>query len=85
MSASLKMLSSSVGTTNSRLLELESSQFDLRMRAAVSLAWRLFSRKVGDGLLVVHKEASMQLQYAYLLQQLLPLLSFHPDEAFWAL
>lgn len=67
---------------NARLEDLESSSFELRMRAAVSLAWRLFARKVGEGLIEVHKEASMQLQYAYLLQQLLPLLSFHPDESF---
>ena len=67
---------------NKRLEDLESEGFDTRMRAAVSLAWRLFARKVGDRLIPVHKEASMQLQYAYVLQQLLPLLSFHPKEEF---
>ena len=66
----------------SYLSDLESEKFSRRMRAAVTLAWRLFSRKVGDGLIEVHKEASMQLQYAYVLQQLLPLLSFHPGESF---
>ncbi|TKV69747.1 hypothetical protein FDP08_14915 [Marinobacter panjinensis] len=50
------------------------------MRAAVSEAWLIFSRKVGGGLIPVNKEASMQLQYAYILQQLAPLIIFHEDE-----
>jgi hypothetical protein len=50
------------------------------MRGAVALAWSLFSRKVGGGLVEINKEASMQLQFAYILQQLLPLITFHPDE-----
>lgn len=46
---------------------------ETRLRAAVSAAWAVFSRKVGGGLIPVNKEASMQLQYAYILQQILPL------------
>ena len=42
----------------------------------------MFSRKVGSGLIPINKEASMQLQYAYVLQQLLPLITFHENEKF---
>ena len=42
----------------------------------------MFSRKVGNGLIPINKEASMQLQYAYVLQQLLPLITFHENEKF---
>ena len=61
---------------------LNSESFEARLRATVSLAWKLFARKVGAGTIHVHKEASMQLQYAYVLQQLLPLVCFNADETF---
>lgn len=61
---------------------IEAESFSERMRAAVSLSWVMFSRKVGNGLIPINKEASMQLQYAYVLQQLLPLITFHNDEKF---
>jgi len=54
--------------------------FDDRLRKAVSAAWLIFGQKVGGGLIPVNKEASMQLQYAYILKQLLPLTSYHSDE-----
>jgi hypothetical protein len=63
-------------------MSIESEVFSERMRAAVSLSWSMFSRKVGSGLLPINKEASMQLQYAYVLQQLLPLITFHQEEDF---
>src|SRR5258708_5474961 len=47
-----------------------------RMRGAVSLAWSLFARKVGGGLIHINKEASMQLHFGYVLQQVLPLIAF---------
>lgn len=53
-----------------------------RMRAAIYLAWDIFSKKVGSGLIHINKEASMQLQYAYILKQLLPLITFHQNEFF---
>ncbi len=61
---------------------IESDNFAERMRAAVSLSWLMFSRKVGSNLVPINKEASMQLQYAYVLQQLLPLITFHENEGF---
>ena len=64
----------------SDLNSIESESLPPRMRGAVSLAWSLFSRKVGNGLVEINKEASMQLQFACILQQLLPLITFQPDE-----
>lgn len=55
--------------------------FEVRLRQAVSLAWKIFSRKVGGGLIPINKEASMQLQYAYVLKQLLPLMLQHKGES----
>lgn len=51
-----------------------------RLRKAVSVAWAVFARKVGGGLIPVNREASMQLQFAYALKQLLPLTLHHPGE-----
>jgi hypothetical protein len=64
----------------SDLHSIESESLPCRMRGAVSLAWSLFSRKVGSGLVEINKEASMQLQFAYILQQLLPLITFQRNE-----
>lgn len=58
-----------------------SESFTERMRNVVSAAWQIFARKVGAGLIPINKEASMQLQYAYILQQLLPLIIYSRTEA----
>ena len=55
--------------------------FERRLRKAISVAWHVFGRKVGGGLIPINKEASMQLQYAYLLKQLLPLTLHHVGES----
>lgn len=55
--------------------------FARRLRLSISVAWATFSRKVGSGLIKINKEASMQLQFAYLLQQLLPLVIQNPEES----
>jgi hypothetical protein len=57
------------------------SALESRLRKTISLAWAVFARKVGGGLISINKEASMQLQYAYVLKQLLPLILQHPGEA----
>ncbi len=62
---------------------IESDNFSERMRAAITLSWSMFSRKVGNGLIPINKEASMQLQFAYILQQLIPLITFHSSENFY--
>jgi len=59
---------------------LTSNNFQLRLRKSISVAWSLFIRKVANKTLPINKEASMQLQYAYILQQLLPLICFKSDE-----
>ena len=59
---------------------ISSPNFAVRLRRAVSVAWEIFGRKVGGGLIPVNKEASMQLQYAYVLKQLLPMIFTHPNE-----
>lgn len=58
-----------------------SSSFNERMRNVVSAAWQIFHRKVGAGLIPINKEASMQLQYAYILRQLLPLIIYSNTES----
>ncbi|MDM8359060.1 hypothetical protein [Pandoraea communis] len=62
---------------------IESDRMDVRLRSAVTIAWRLFARKVGGGVVTVHKEASMQLQYAYLLQQITPMIAFNESESIY--
>ena len=57
-----------------------SEDFSIRLRNAISLTWSIFMRKVGNNLLPINKEASMQLHYAYILQHILPLITFKDDE-----
>lgn len=59
---------------------IESDNFSIRLRKAISWAWSVFMRKAGNDLLPINKEASMQLQYAYILQQILPLIRYKDDE-----
>ncbi len=40
-----------------------------RIRGLIRFTWELLANKVGNGLISINKEASLQLQYAYLLQQ----------------
>jgi hypothetical protein len=64
------------------MLNIEPENLLERMRAAIFFGWVMFSKKVGNGLIPINKEASMQLQYAYVLQQLLPIITFHGTENF---
>jgi len=59
---------------------IESDDFSIRLRKVISLAWSVFMRKAGNDLLPINKEASVQLQYAYILQQILPLIRYKDDE-----
>ncbi|MDO6501189.1 hypothetical protein [Photobacterium sanguinicancri] len=58
------------------------SELGLRMSDAVSFCWNVFSKKVGSGLIPINKEASMQLQFAYILKQYIPLITFNPSDQF---
>lgn len=52
-----------------------------RVKRIIDLCWDSFSAKVGCGLIVINKEASMQLQFAYLLKNSLDLVVYHDDES----
>lgn len=54
--------------------------FFKRLRMSISEAWEIFQNKVGNCLISINKEASMQLQYAYILQSLVPLIIYSNDE-----
>ncbi|EOU1996437.1 hypothetical protein ACV3S7_00795 [Clostridium perfringens] len=51
-----------------------------RTRELITLAWSIFSNKVGNGIITINKEASMQLRYAYILQQLIPFIILKENE-----
>jgi len=59
---------------------ITSETFEDRLRFAITAAWGIFARKVGGKLIPLNKEASMQLQYAYILRQLLPLTIYSKAE-----
>lgn len=68
---------------NEKLIDAElyeSDDINLRAVALVKVAWEVFSRKAGNGLILINKEASMQLQYAYILKQMIPLIIFKDYE-----
>ena len=52
-----------------------------RIENIVTLCWESFSAKVGNGIIAINKEASMQLQFAYLLKNALDLTVYDSDEA----
>ena len=58
----------------------EEENFFKRLRLSVSEAWKIFQFKVGNDIVKISKEASMQLQYAYILQNLFPLIIYNNDE-----
>ncbi len=51
-----------------------------RITNIIDVCWESFSAKVGCGLLVINKEASMQLNFAYLLKNTVDLAIYHEDE-----
>ncbi|WP_202967613.1 hypothetical protein [Comamonas sp. E6] len=70
----------SVGYSAGMHAFITDTSFDSRLRSTISAAWAVFARKVGSTLIPINKEASMQLQYAFVLKQLLPMALQHPDE-----
>jgi hypothetical protein len=54
--------------------------FENRIRKIIDFCWDSFSAKVGGGLIDVNKEASMQLNFAYLLKNTVDLALHHDDE-----
>lgn len=55
--------------------------FKNRVNSIVDICWDSFSAKVGCGLIVINKEASMQLQFAYILKNSLDLAVYNDDES----
>jgi hypothetical protein len=52
-----------------------------RVKNIVDICWDSFSAKVGCGLIAINKEASMQLQFAYILKNSLDLAVYNDDES----
>ena len=52
-----------------------------RIYNAIMYSWKLFCNKVGNQSVFINKEASMQLHFAGIIQQLLPLVSYSTDES----
>lgn len=52
-----------------------------RVKDVVAICWDSFSAKVGSGLLSINKEASMQLQFAYILKNSIDLMVHHANES----
>jgi hypothetical protein len=51
-----------------------------RVNDIIEVCWESFSAKIGCGLIVINKEASMQLNFAYLLKNTIDLVIHHEDE-----
>ncbi len=60
--------------------QIINNDFNSRLRNLISVAWSIFAQKVGNGLVQINKEASMQLQYAYILKQMLDLIIYNSNE-----
>lgn len=78
-----KEIKRNIGDKQNKLINeelFESHNIKIRSLALIKIAWEVFSRKVGNGLIIINKEASMQLQYAHILKHMLPLIIFEDDE-----
>ena len=51
-----------------------------RFEQVITMAWEIFQCKVGNSLINIYKEASMQLQFAYILQNLIPVFIYENNE-----
>lgn len=56
-------------------------EFIVRIKSIIDVCWNSFSAKVGGGLISINKEASMQLQFAYLLKNTIDLSIYNADES----
>lgn len=59
------------------------NSFEERLRNSISVAWDIFMNKVAHDSLQINKEASMQLHYANILHQILPLMCYSQKEYAW--
>ncbi|GBF22764.1 hypothetical protein tpqmel_0168 [Candidatus Gastranaerophilus sp. (ex Termes propinquus)] len=61
-------------------IKIDKSHIYPRTIDIIKYAWGIFSKKVGGGMIQINKEASMQLHFAHVLQQVLSLIIFQDDE-----
>ena len=61
-------------------MQLLAGTFEERLRKSISFAWQVFMEKTATDLLSINKEASLQLHYSYVLQQVIPLICFNENE-----
>jgi hypothetical protein len=61
-------------------IEFDRENVNNRFNQVIKMAWEIFQCKVGNGLIDIYKEASMQLQFAYILQNLIPVFIYKKDE-----
>lgn len=61
-------------------MNLLEGNFEERLRKSITFAWHVFIEKAGTGFLPINKEASMQLQYSFILQQVIPHICFSEEE-----
>jgi len=59
---------------------LDEININKRFEQVIKMAWEIFQCKVGNGLINIYKEASMQLQFAYIIQNLIPVFIYENDE-----
>ena len=57
-------------------------EIDDKIKWAIDFSWNICLNKIEDQEIKVNKEASLQLQYANILKQILDLIKFSPDERF---
>lgn len=62
--------------------ELIENNIDKRVLDIISWSWELLVKKIGNGIIPINKEASLQLQFAYYLKQSLELIRIHEYENF---
>lgn len=60
---------------------LNNPSLNIRLRHAISLAWTILQNKVANGLIRINKEASLQLQFANILQNVIPLITYSKEES----
>lgn len=51
-----------------------------KLNMIIKMSWELLQRKVQNGLVKINKEASLQLQYASILQEMITIFRFSDDE-----
>jgi len=61
-------------------MDILTGSFEEKLRNSITFAWKVFMERIGAGVLEINKEASMQLHYSNILQQVLPLICFEEDE-----